>query len=104
MPAIAQALDGLNRYALATSGYLLASTIMLPLGGKASDVLGRKSVLCFGLIIFALASLGCGFAGQMPIMDGMTQLIVFRCLQGLSCGAILACIFAVTADLFDPAE
>ena len=58
--------------------------------GMASDRLGRKRVILFGLVVFALGSL---FAGSA---DSLWQLLVGRALQGA--GAVSAAVTALLAD------
>jgi MFS family permease len=58
--------------------------------GMASDRLGRKRVILFGLIVFALGSLMAGFA------DSLMGLLVGRALQGA--GAVSAAVTALLAD------
>src|SRR5438105_2864989 len=65
-----------NAYTLIFGGFLL-------LGGRASDLLGRKRLFAAGIALFSLASLFNGLA-QSP-----TMLIVGRGLQGLG-GALLS--------------
>src|ERR687892_1141558 len=59
-----------NAYVLTFGGFLL-------LGGRLADLLGRRRVFMFGLVLFALASLVGGFSDS----DGM--LIGARAVQGL---------------------
>ncbi len=66
----------LSAYAIFFGGFLL-------LGGRLADVLGRRRVFMAGLVIFAGASLACGFAWSE------ISLITFRCIQGLG-GALLS--------------
>ena len=56
--------------------------------------------------LFVLSSVLCGASGQIPglNLDGMTQLILFRGLQGLAGGVIMAVVFSVIGDIFPPAE
>ncbi len=65
-----------NAYTLAFAGFLL-------LGGRAADLLGRRTVFIAGLGVFGVASLVGGFAQG----DGM--LVAARAIQGLG-GAIVA--------------
>src|SRR5213075_3510565 len=65
-----------NAYTLTFAGFLL-------LGGRAADLLGRRRVFVFGLVLFALASL----AGGLSTSQGM--LIAARGAQGLG-GAVVA--------------
>ena len=108
MPRIAAQLKGLNLYAWVTTAYLLASTVMVPIYGKLSDIYGRKSVLVAGVSLFTLGSFLCGLSGEarhLPLIGGgMTQLIVFRAVQGLGGGALFTSAFAIIADLFPPRE
>ena len=65
----------LTAYTLAFGGFLL-------LGGRAGDILGRRRVFIFGILLFTLGSLGGGFAWSEA------SLLVFRAVQGL--GAAIA--------------
>ena len=98
MPAIVHALDGFTRYSAVVSAYLIASTVMLPIGGKLSDVYGRKRVLIIGMLWFTAASVLCGVAGSMG------QLILFRALKGLGAGLMQAAATTTIADLYPPAK
>src|SRR5215213_632922 len=69
--------------------YMIASTVLVLFAGRLSDLFGRKRAYVAGFVLFALASLGAGFAG------GGTELIVWRVLQGIG-GAFL---FANSAAL-----
>lgn len=106
MPRIIADLSGFDRYAWVTTAYLVASTASLPVFGKLSDMFGRRIFLLAGALVFVLASVLCGFAGLFPawLGDGMTQLVVFRALQGIAGGVIMALTFTSIADLFPPAE
>ena len=58
--------------------------------GMASDRLGRKRVILFGLLVFGLGSLLAGYA------DSLYELLVGRALQGA--GAVSAAVTALLAD------
>lgn len=108
LPIIVQDLQGLSLYAWVTTAYLLASTAMVPIYGKLSDIYGRKPVLLFGIVVFLIGSALCGMAGE-PFLGnlfggGMMQLVVFRGLQGLGAAALTSVAFAIIADLFAPAD
>jgi EmrB/QacA subfamily drug resistance transporter len=106
MPKIIEHLSGFDRYAWVTTAYMLTSTAAVPIFGKLSDMYGRKWILLGGAIFFVLTSALCGMAGEFPhwLGDGMTQLIVFRGLQGIGGGVIFAMVFTVIGDIFPPAE
>jgi EmrB/QacA subfamily drug resistance transporter len=108
MPRIVAQLSGLDLYAWVTTAYLLASTVMVPIYGKLSDIYGRKPVLVAGIAIFIAGSGLCGLAGAFGPLPGlgssMIQLIVFRALQGLGGAGLITSAFAVIADLFPPRE
>ncbi len=66
--------------------------------GPITDRFGRKNPLYIGLIIYTLASIGCGLAANID------QLIAFRLLQALGGCAGMVVSRAVVRDLFQPHE
>ena len=108
LPRIVTDLNGLSRYAWVATAYLLASTVLVPIYGKLADVASRKVIELVAVITFLIGSFLCGLAGQfgtLPLLgDGMTQLILFRGLQGMGAAGLFAMAFIVIADLFPPAE
>ena len=85
-------------YAWITTSYMLASTLLVPVWGKLSDLYGRRRVVVSGIGLFLFASVLCGLA-QSPV-----QLIAARALQGAGSAALFTTAFAVVADMFAPAE
>jgi MFS family permease len=69
-----------------------------PLYGKFSDIYGRKLAFIVSIIIFLLGSMLCGLA------QGMTQLIVFRAIQGLGAGGLITLAQTTVGDLVSPRE
>ena len=99
LPKIIAELNGFEKYAWVTTAYLLASTSMIPVIGKLGDIYGRKWFIVAGIFVFLVGSALCGAAW------GMTELILFRGVQGLGAGMIFANIFTSVADIFpDPAR
>ncbi|MCC6997838.1 MAG: MFS transporter [Deltaproteobacteria bacterium] len=94
MPTAAGELHGVELYAWIFAGYMLASTVMVPIFGKLADLYGRKPVLLTGLVVFLLGSGLCGAA------TSMRQLILFRVLQGLGAGAVTPTALTIVGDLF----
>jgi EmrB/QacA subfamily drug resistance transporter len=96
MPTVVASLGGLELFAWVFAGYALVSTTAMPIFGRLSDVHGRKRLYLFGLCVFVLASVLCGAA------QDMTQLVLFRALQGVGGAAIFALTFAIIGDLYPP--
>src|ERR687893_26681 len=84
LPVIVADLGGLSSYGWVVSAYMLASTTGGPIFGKLSDLYGRKRLFLIGIGIFLVGSVLCGQARSME------QLILFRFVQGIGGGAILA--------------
>jgi DHA2 family multidrug resistance protein len=78
------------------TSYLLSNAIVLPLGGWASSVLGRKNFFLFCIVVFTVSSFLCGAALSLPM------LLLFRILQGAGGGGLQPMAQAVMADSFDP--
>ncbi len=98
MPRIVRDLGGFASYSGVVTAYMIASTAVMPIAGKLSDVHGRKYFLLGGILWFVMASVLCGWAQTMP------QLIFFRALQGLGAGTMTCAASTTIADLFSPAE
>ncbi|AIZ44318.1 multidrug transporter [Deinococcus radiopugnans] len=98
MPRVISDLGGFHLYAWAFTAYSLATTITIPVVGTISDRVGRRPLILLGIAVFALGSVGLGFAHNME------QLIVLRAVQGIGGGALMAMSFTAIADLFTPIE
>jgi EmrB/QacA subfamily drug resistance transporter len=83
-------------YGWILTSYMVASTVMVPIWGKLSDIYGRKPVLLIGMVIFLAGSAACGAAPTFEV------LLAARTVQGLGSGALFITAFAVVADLFPP--
>jgi EmrB/QacA subfamily drug resistance transporter len=98
MPRIIIELGGFAHYTWVATGFMITSTITVPIVGKLSDMYGRKLFYLIGLGIFITGSFLSGLS------QSMFQLILFRGFQGIGAGTMMANTVAITADLFPPAE
>jgi EmrB/QacA subfamily drug resistance transporter len=99
MPTIFRELGGsLQDYSWVVTAYLLTSTITVPIYGKLSDIWGRKWFFMGGIVLFLAGSALSGAS------QNITQLIIFRGVQGLGAGALMPIAFAIIGDIFTPAE
>jgi DHA2 family multidrug resistance protein len=78
------------------TSYLVSNAIVLPLGGWASSVMGRRNFFVFCITIFTVASFLCGVAPSLPI------LLLCRVLQGAGGGGMQPMAQAIMADSFEP--
>jgi EmrB/QacA subfamily drug resistance transporter len=108
-------LKGLEHYAWVTTGYLLTSTVTVPIAGKLGDLYGRKWFFVGGMVLFIIGSALCGlsngtaefnlFGLTVPgLTVGMAELIFFRALQGIGGGLMMANAFTIVGDVVAPAE
>ena len=98
LPTIVTSLGGFNHYAWVVTAYLLASTVSIPIWGKLSDIYGRRTFFILGMVIFLVGS---ALAGTS---QNMTQLIIYRGIQGVGAGAMMPIAMAIIGDIFSPAE
>ena len=98
MPRVIAELHGFDRYTWVSTAYLLTSTVMVPIYGKLSDLIGRKPIFLFGVVVFLIGSALSGTS------QSMNQLIAFRALQGVGAGALMPIAIAIVGDLFTPRE
>ncbi|MET7323984.1 MFS transporter [Streptomyces sp. NPDC005549] len=98
LPTIVSDLGGLEHLSWVVTAYLLAATAATPLWGKLGDQYGRKKLFQLAIGIFLVGSALCGIA------QGMSELIVFRALQGLGGGGLMVLSMAIVGDLVPPRE
>ncbi len=94
MPTVVSSLGGLSHYSWVFSGYILASTVTMPLWGKLSDIYGRRPFYLASIGLFVLGSALSGVA------QTMTQLIVFRTIQGLGAGGLIPLGMTIIGELY----
>lgn len=97
LPALPSIGASLGASAAGVQASLMAFFIALGLGqmvyGPAADMLGRKKPLYFGLLVFAVASVGCALAPDIE------TLVAWRFVQGLGACAGMVVPRAVVRDL-----
>ncbi|ADU95679.1 MDR family MFS transporter [Geobacillus sp. Y412MC52] len=98
MPRIVGELGGLGVMTWLTTAYMLTSTTVVPIAGKLADLLGRRIVYVSGLVIFMAGSALCGMANDM------TELIIYRGIQGLGGGIMMPMAMVVIGDVFTGKE
>ncbi len=98
LPTIVGDLGGVSKLSWVVTAYLLASTVAGPLYGKLGDLFGRKQLLQGAIVLFLVGSALCGLS------QDMTELIVFRALQGLGGGGLMVLTIATIGDVVAPRE
>ncbi|WP_030925323.1 MDR family MFS transporter, partial [Streptosporangium amethystogenes] len=98
LPTIVGELHGVEHLAWVITAYMLASTIMMPIYGKVSDLFGRKPILVGAIVIFIVGSVLGALAQDM---NGM---IIARTVQGLGGGGLMILSQAAIADVVPARE
>ncbi|MCE7008890.1 MFS transporter [Kibdelosporangium philippinense] len=98
VPSIVADLGGFSQFPWLFSVYLLTQAVTVPLYGKFADLFGRKPVLLFGILVFLIGSVLCGFAWSMPV------LIAARAIQGIGAGAVQPISMTMLGDLYSLEE
>ena len=98
MPTVIASLGGLNHYSWVFSAYLITATVTVPVWGKLSDLYGRRLLYQIGTAIFLLGSVLSGMS------TSMTQLVIFRAIQGLGAGALVPLGMTIIGDIYTVTE
>jgi EmrB/QacA subfamily drug resistance transporter len=98
LPTIVGELGGLDHLSWVVTAYLLTTTASTPLYGKLSDIYGRRLMFQAAIVIFVLGSVLCG------VSQDMLQLVLFRGIQGIGAGGLMAMAFAIIGDVVSPRE
>src|SRR5437016_11791605 len=81
-----------------TTGFVIATVMVMPLTGFFARLFGQKRVYLFSLVLFVAGSALCGMARTLPL------LVFFRVLQGLGAGALQPTEQAILRQTFPPRE
>jgi len=98
MPTVVASLGGIDHYSWVFSAYLLTSTASVPLWGRLSDLLGRRSVYLAAIALFLAGSMLAG------VSQTMLQLIIFRLIQGLGAGGVTPLGLTIIGEIYTLAE
>jgi EmrB/QacA subfamily drug resistance transporter len=98
LPAVANDLGRLDQMPGVVTAYLAAATVVMPLYGKLGDRFGRKPMLLIAIVVFVTGAVLCSVASSM------TQLMVFRAMQGLGGGGLMVGPQAVIGEIVSPRE
>ncbi len=88
----------LDEIAWVSTGYIVANVIVLPITGWLSAYFGRQRYFAGSIALFTLASFFCGNSHTL------TELVVWRILQGIGGGALLSTSQAILYEVFPPSE
>src|SRR3954470_13840292 len=98
LPTIVGELGGLQHLSWVVTAYILASTVATPIWGKLGDIFGHKHTFMAAIGLFLVGSALCGAS------QDMTELVLFRGLQGLGAGGLIVGIMSVIGMLLSPRE
>jgi EmrB/QacA subfamily drug resistance transporter len=98
LPRIVSDLGGITQYSWVFTAYMLTSTVAVPVYGRLGDVHGRRPLMLIAVTIFLVGSALCGAA------QNMTELVVFRGLQGLGAGGLFPLSLAVIGSIVPPRD
>lgn len=98
LPTIVGDLGGIDHMSWVITGYILASTVMMPVYGRISDQLGRKPVLLAAISIFVASSVVGALAPDI------WWLVAARVLQGVGGGGLMILSQAAIADVVPARE
>lgn len=99
LPSITADLGGTQRqYTWVVTIALLFMTVSTPVWGKLSDVVDKTRLVQIAIVVFAVGTLLAGLARSMP------ELILWRGLQGLGMGGLMACTQSILGAIVPPRE
>ena len=93
LPTIVGELHGVDQMTWVITGFILASTVVMPMYGRLSDLFGRRPVILTAIGLFMVGSVVGALANSIEI------LIVSRVIQGLGGGGLMILSQAAIADV-----
>jgi EmrB/QacA subfamily drug resistance transporter len=98
LPRIVSDLGGITQYSWVFTAYMLTSTVSVPVYGRLGDVHGRRPLMLIAVSVFLVGSALCGAA------QNMTELVIFRGIQGLGAGGLFPLSLAVIGGIVPPRD
>ncbi len=99
LPAIMGTLGAsINTAEWVLTGYMLAIASILPAAAWLSDRFGYKRIYFLSLLVFTFGSFMCGNSTSIE------ELIFWRVIEGLGCGAIMPVGMAIVSNVFPPEQ
>lgn len=80
------------------TGYAAANVVMITMSGWLASKFGRKNYFTASIILFTIASIFCGTS------TSVTELVIFRIIQGIGGGGLLSTGQAILIDTFPREE
>lgn len=81
-----------------STAYGIGNVIVIPLSAMLANLFGRKRYYAISVLIFTIASLMCG------ISSGLSELILWRFIQGVAGGGLLATSMSIVIGSFPPEQ
>jgi MFS family permease len=79
---------------LVIAGYVITYAVLLVTGARLGDILGHRRMFLAGLVLFTLASLGCGLA------TSTTMLVALRFVQGTGAATMIPQVLSLIQRMF----
>jgi len=98
LPMISEEFKTVDYYSWVYSGYMLASTVTIPIFGKICDKFGYRKNYLIGGALFLLGTLGCGMCNSME------TLVISRITMGIGSGIIIPATYGIIGVIFKKEE
>lgn len=98
LPVMAKQFNAWSDISWVVTSYLLVTTAVIPIYGKASDIYGRRPAMTVAISVFCVGSALCALATDILTLS------LARGIQGLGGGGLVALSMSVIGDIFAPRE